>query len=62
MLEDFRNHDPTPTAQEREWISTDPFAAAARVVVLIVVSIAIGGYASVWSDTAPVPTIAKADK
>jgi hypothetical protein len=63
MLEDFRNHDPAPTHEERAWIAANPFAAAARVAALIVVSVAVGGYGSVWLDgKGPAPSVARAGK
>jgi hypothetical protein len=63
MLEDFRNHDPKPTHEEVRWMSADPFAASMRVAVFIVVSVAVGGYASLWLEGAPeAPTLASVDK
>jgi hypothetical protein len=63
MQEDFRNHDPLPTREEREWMSANPFAASVRVAVFVVVSVAVGGYASLWLEAAPeAPTLARVDK
>ena len=42
MLEDFRNHDPKPTAQERAWMATNPFPAVLRLFVLTGIAVAIG--------------------
>jgi hypothetical protein len=50
MLEDVRNHDAAPTAEEREWIDSNPFAAAVRVAIFLVFAIAIGGYLSLYLE------------
>ena len=46
MLEDFRNHDPNPTAQERAWMSVNPFPVVLRLIVLAGLAVAIGLSAS----------------
>ena len=42
MLEDLRNHDPNPNAEERAWMRTNPFAVVVRLVVLAGIAVAIG--------------------
>ena len=50
MLEDIRDHDATPTPEEREWIDSNPFTAAVRFAILLVFAVAIGGYVSLYLD------------
>jgi hypothetical protein len=42
MLEDFRNHDATPTAEEREWMAANPLRVVLHLVVLAGIALAIG--------------------
>ena len=42
MLDDLRNHDTSPNEQERAWMSVDPVAVVARLVVLAVLAVSIG--------------------
>jgi hypothetical protein len=42
MLEDLRNHDAKPDAQERAWMSIEPVAVAVKLVALAGVALAIG--------------------
>ncbi len=42
MLDEIRGHDPHPKPDEQEWISTDPFAAIGRVILIAGVAIMIG--------------------
>jgi hypothetical protein len=42
MLEDFRDHDPNPTAHERAWMETNPYPAIFRVVILAGIATIIG--------------------
>jgi hypothetical protein len=42
MLEDLRNHDATPTAQEREWMATNPFRVLLHLAILAGIALAIG--------------------
>ncbi len=42
MLEELRDHDPRPTAQECAWMQTDPFRVMARVMALTVLALLIG--------------------
>jgi hypothetical protein len=73
MLEDFRGHDPAPNREEIQWMSINPFPAAIRFAVFLVVSIAVGGYASLFAGSPPptptsmsmsstAPTLAEANK
>ena len=42
MLEDFRNHDPHPTREERAWMGANPMAAVGRLVLFIAVALIVG--------------------
>ena len=42
MLEDLRNHDPSPTTEERAWMAAKPLAVILRVTALAGIAIAIG--------------------
>ena len=61
MLEDIRNHDAKPTAEERAWIDSNPVAFAVRFAVFLVIAVALGGYVSLYIEPAH-PTVAKAGK
>ena len=50
MLDDFRNHDATPTEEERGWLNTNPFAVLARLAVIAGIALAIGLTATVAID------------
>ena len=41
-MDDLRNHDPKPNAQEREWLETNPFSTVLRVMTLAAVALMIG--------------------
>jgi hypothetical protein len=64
MVEEIRrNHQPQPTTEERQWMSASPLAAAIRLAVFMVISIAVGTSASLWIErSASVPQVAKAGK
>jgi len=63
MLDDIRNHQPQPTAEERHWLATDPLAGMLRVATLAVVALAIGGFAGAWLGNPPAAaTVAKAGR
>ena len=53
MMDDLRNHDSTPSAQERAWMSVDPLAALLRLVVLASLAVAIGIAASHMTGPPP---------
>ena len=56
MLEDFRNHDPNPTADELAWMDANPYPAVLRLVVLAVVAVVMGVIAAdVISRDSPFP-------
>ena len=60
MLEDIRDHDAEPTAQETEWMSTDLVSVVFRAVVLAVVALSVGLSAAIVIDQAPRdPVVAK---
>jgi hypothetical protein len=42
MLEDLRNHDAAPTAEEREWMAANPFRVLLHLVMLASIALAIG--------------------
>lgn len=42
MLEDFRNHDPNPTAHERAWMQANPYPAIFRVAIMAGIALVIG--------------------
>ncbi len=41
-MDDLRNHDAKPNAQEREWMETNPFPTMLRVMTLAAVALMIG--------------------
>ncbi|HEX4781586.1 MAG TPA: hypothetical protein VH301_12575 [Usitatibacter sp.] len=41
-MDDLRNHDANPNAQERQWMETNPFSTALRVMTLAAVALMIG--------------------
>ena len=41
-MDDLRNHDPKPTANEREWIATNPIPTMMRVTVMSALALMIG--------------------
>lgn len=52
MLEDIRHHDAAPTAEEREWIDSNPIVLAVRFAVFLVFAVSIGGYVSLYIEPA----------
>ena len=58
MLEDFRNHDPKPTQQERAWMAANPFAAVAKLVVVAGFAAVIGVSASHSLNPQQPPSVA----
>ena len=61
MLEDFRNHDPNPTADEIAWMETNPFPAVLRLVAIALVAVIAGlGAADALSPDSPYPVSAAA--
>jgi hypothetical protein len=42
MMDDLRNHDTKPNAQERAWMAVDPVAVVAKLVVLAILAVSIG--------------------
>ena len=61
MLEDFRNHDPNPTADELAWMETNPFPTVLRLVAVALVAVILGlGAADALSPDSPFPVSAVA--
>ena len=50
MLEDIRNHDPAPTAQEAEWISAPIWGAVERALLLGGIALVLGTMGSWLCD------------
>ena len=50
MQDDIRNHDPAPTAQETEWMSTDIVGVVVRAALLAVIALSVGLSASIVID------------
>ncbi|HZZ92609.1 MAG TPA: hypothetical protein VFE23_08600 [Usitatibacter sp.] len=46
MLDDIRNHDPSPTTEEQEWSRTDPIQLVAKALVLAIFAILVGASVS----------------
>jgi hypothetical protein len=42
MVDDLRDHDATPTEEEREWMSAKPAAVVVKALALAGIAIAIG--------------------
>ena len=56
MLEDVRNHDPNPTAQEIAWMEANPYAVVLRLVLLAVFAVMLGlSAADAISPDSPYP-------
>ena len=61
MLDDLRNHDPNPTADEIAWMETNPNAVALRLVLLAIVAVMLGlAMADAISPDSPYPVSATA--
>ena len=58
MLDDIRNHDSRPTAEERRWMAQRPLAPIARMVILGAVAVVIGVATSAVLDTSGVQALA----
>ena len=59
-MEEFRGHDPKPNAQERAWMSADPFAAVVKLVAIAGLAIAIGVSATLATAPSAPATVAAA--
>ena len=55
MTDDIRDHDPMPTAEETEWMSTDILGVVLRAAVLAVIALSVGLSASIVIDNAHRP-------
>ncbi len=62
MLDDIRNHQSAPSAEEREWIDSNPFTVATRIAVFVVFAVAIGGYVSLYQEPPAHGAVAAAGK
>ena len=61
MLDDVRNHDSEPTAEESDWMSGRLLGMVFRAAMLAVLSMSIGAAASFLVDAArPVPALVTA--
>jgi hypothetical protein len=58
MLEDIRDHDPRPTEEERDWVASNAFGLAARVILATGVALMVGVSASALVDRYGSATIA----
>jgi hypothetical protein len=59
-MEELRGHDPKPNAQERAWMSADPFAVVVKLVALAGLAIAIGVSATQVTGPSAPATVAAA--
>ena len=50
MLDDIRDHDSAPTAEEAEWMSTDILGVVVRAALLAVIALSVGLSASIVID------------
>jgi hypothetical protein len=55
MIDDIRDHDPTPTSQEAEWMSTDILGVVVRAALLAVIALSVGLSASIVIDHTHAP-------
>jgi hypothetical protein len=56
-MDDLRNHDTKPSAEERAWMSVDPVAVLARLLVLAILAVAIGLSATQLASPAHYDTV-----
>lgn len=64
MLDEIRDHDPNPTAEEQLWTVADPVHLVLKALALAAVAIAIGVSVSqlVMPDSAPPQVAARGAK
>jgi hypothetical protein len=55
MLDDLRNHDARPSAEETQWMNVDPLKSAAHALVMVGLSIMVGVAASFAAMPEPAP-------
>jgi hypothetical protein len=55
MLDDLRNHDARPSAEEIQWMNVDPLKSAAHALVMVGLSIMVGVAASFAAMPEPAP-------
>jgi hypothetical protein len=58
MLDEIRNHDSLPTAEEERWMTQRPMASIARMVILGAVAVIIGWAMSDMLDTSGAQALA----
>lgn len=58
MVDDLRNHDATPSEEERGWLEFDPFVFALKLAAVAVLGLMIGVYAGLLSEPSPRATTA----
>lgn len=51
MVDDLRNHQAAPTAEERAWIDFDPVAFVLKLTVVAALGVMIGLYAGLFPDS-----------
>ena len=61
-MDDLRNHDAKPNAQEREWMETNPVPAVMRVTVLAAIALMIGAAASTLATSSSPVASSQASK
>jgi len=59
-MEDFRGHDPKPNAQERAWMSADPFTTVVKLLAVAGLAIAVGVSATQVTGPSAPATVAAA--
>ena len=59
MLDDIRSHNASPSDEERAWMSFDPLVTLGRVLVVLVLAFAIGGYVSYAMETQRTVSVAR---
>jgi hypothetical protein len=50
MVDDLRNHDPAPNAEERGWLEFDPLFFAMKLAAVAILGVTIGVYAALLAE------------
>lgn len=61
MLDDLRNHEASPSMEERQWMDTDAVEVLARSLTLAAIALVIGVSASIavgYPDSTPTIVVA----
>lgn len=61
MLEDIRDHSPTPRPQEIEWMAARPLHAVARVLTLAAIALCSSLVIVEWHPAPGPATVARAE-